>query len=342
MDNSIALTMENVLRNDSACRICLVQGEGMQALFVEGNGIIEQIEYCTGIRLLNEPTLPSHICPPCLTHLSIAHSFKSTCLSSHHTLHPHAQTLVNTDVKIERDDDWVKVERKSKRIKMKKEKEDRIKNRKPPQAHEYIYTENNQTMYVNIGNSFTEPSLSSTGSDRIPGDSVLHEKTPKKRSKKGSADASNWETNRVKKAREFGRAYLSQKRLKGVKVGFETRKERKMGPPCFSSLCRKSAKRRCDIIKDKDRKYCFNKFWGLNWTDKKQYAIDLVDVTHCNNKKVNGESRRTKTIKYNLEVNNECWPVCKKMFLNTLSVGEKTVLGWLEKACEQAAMNNTS
>ncbi|XP_063390583.1 zinc finger protein 22-like isoform X2 [Cydia fagiglandana] len=124
MDNSIALTMENVLRNDSACRICLVQGEGMQALFVEGNGIIEQIEYCTGIRLLNEPTLPSHICPPCLTHLSIAHSFKSTCLSSHHTLHPHAQTLVNTDVKIERDDDWVKVERKSKRIKMKKEKED--------------------------------------------------------------------------------------------------------------------------------------------------------------------------------------------------------------------------
>ncbi|XP_061725921.1 uncharacterized protein LOC133531622 isoform X2 [Cydia pomonella] len=340
MDNSLALTMENVLRNDTACRICLVQGEAMQALFVEGTGIIEQIEYCTGIRLLNEPTLPSHICPPCLTHLSIAHSFKSTCLSSHHTLHPHAQTLVNTDVKIERDDDWVKEERKSKRVKMKKEKEDRNKNRKPHQAREYIYTENNRTMYVNIGNSFTEPSIPSISSDRIPGDSVLREKTPKKRSKKGSADASNWEINRVKKARESGRAYLSQKRLKGIKVGFETRKERKMGPPCCSNLCRKSAKRRCDIIKDKDRKYCFNKFWGLNWTDKKQYIVDLVDVINC--KKVNGESRRTKTIKYNLEVNNECWPVCKKMFLNTLSLGEKTVLGWLEKACEQAAMSNTN
>ncbi|XP_061716353.1 uncharacterized protein LOC133524388 [Cydia pomonella] len=162
-----------------------------------------------------------------------------------------------------------------------------------------------------------------------------------KRSRKKIRDTSTWEINKVKKAREQGKPYLTQKRIKGVKVGYEERKKRVMGPACMSRVCHKSSKRKCDQLDDVSRQECFDSFWSeMTWAQRKAYISALVNIYYTRTTTVpNGESRRHRTIKYSLKINNQHWPVCKKMFLNTLGLGEKTVLGWIEKANEHGVVS---
>lgn len=173
----------------------------------------------------------------------------------------------------------------------------------------------------------------------VPEDTPGLPKGKRKRNKIG--DSSSWEINKVKKAREEGKPYLTQKRIKGVKVGYEERKKRTMGPACNSPVCRKSSKRKCNLLDDKDRQECFDSFWSeMSWQQRKSYISALVNIYFTRTTTVtNGESRRNRTIKYSLKINNQHWPVCKKMFLNTLGLGEKTVLGWIEKANEHGIVS---
>lgn len=68
---------------------------------------------------------------------------------------------------------------------------------------------------------------------------------------------------------------------------------------------------------------------------KKIYVNSLVEayqITRPRNRKDYSKSKRCLTYKYNLRFQCKNIRVCKKFFLNTLDIGEKTVLNWIKKA----------
>ena len=87
---------------------------------------------------------------------------------------------------------------------------------------------------------------------------------------------------RCKRAKEesWAQNVLKNKRLKGEayknKNGQEKEK-RSLGPPCISEFCKKSSLHSCELIKEEDRKFIFNKFWSIgSWTERHLYIQTLV------------------------------------------------------------------
>ncbi|KAJ2939903.1 hypothetical protein O0L34_g6609 [Tuta absoluta] len=71
---------ENIM---DSCRLCKELHKNMKDIFTEEHRkIIEQIHFCTGLQLINEEWLPTHICDKCTQNLTVAHSFKATCLTT--------------------------------------------------------------------------------------------------------------------------------------------------------------------------------------------------------------------------------------------------------------------
>ncbi|XP_026744239.1 zinc finger protein 22-like isoform X2 [Trichoplusia ni] len=80
------------------CRVCTTRSKNMSYLFGPGKkNIVDKIYYCTGVRLKNERDLPTHICPVCLTHLTIACKFKTSCLEADGAFR---SLVINTEIKI--------------------------------------------------------------------------------------------------------------------------------------------------------------------------------------------------------------------------------------------------
>jgi len=64
-------------------------------------------------------------------------------------------------------------------------------------------------------------------------------------------------------------------------------------------------------------------FWtNLNWDEKQIYRIFSVKKVPVEHRSDASSSRRNHTYLYYLKLQGELVSVCKKMFLNTLSVGE--------------------
>ncbi|XP_075989495.1 uncharacterized protein LOC142985292 isoform X2 [Anticarsia gemmatalis] len=64
----------------NSCRICMARNVNMTSIFgPNSENIIEEILYCTGVCIKKEDGLPSKICITCLTNLSIAFKFKTSC-----------------------------------------------------------------------------------------------------------------------------------------------------------------------------------------------------------------------------------------------------------------------
>ncbi|KAI5640772.1 zinc-finger associated domain (zf-AD) domain-containing protein [Phthorimaea operculella] len=71
---------ENIM---DSCRLCMEVHKNMKDIFaVEHGKIIERIHFCTGLQLIKDEWLPTNICEKCTENLTIAHSFKRTCLTS--------------------------------------------------------------------------------------------------------------------------------------------------------------------------------------------------------------------------------------------------------------------
>ncbi|XP_052745805.1 zinc finger protein 271-like [Bicyclus anynana] len=65
-------------KNLKSCRICLTPKNNMSCLF---NGkFLDNIQYCTGIRIIKETRLPNQICRSCQNSLKLAHKFKKMCI----------------------------------------------------------------------------------------------------------------------------------------------------------------------------------------------------------------------------------------------------------------------
>lgn len=62
---------------------------------------------------------------------------------------------------------------------------------------------------------------------------------------------------------------------------------------------------------------------------KEKYFINLIGI-HATKEKISTTeiSRRGTTLKYHLKVEDKLIPVCKKMFMSTLSLKERSVLSW--------------
>lgn len=131
--------------------------------------------------------------------------------------------------------------------------------------------------------------------------------------------------------RRSGKAYTGQETTKDGKIIKVKKSERKMGPPCESSMCASSRFRFCSLITEEQRKDLFDDFWkNLNWLEKQEYVVNMVKkVERKQVKSKNKPSRRNATLKYHFVVDGEVVQVCKKMFLGTLAIKEATVHYWL-------------
>ncbi|CAH1953979.1 unnamed protein product [Acanthoscelides obtectus] len=111
----------------------------------------------------------------------------------------------------------------------------------------------------------------------------------------------------------------------------ETRKERKQGERCNSETCKNSSKRKCNEIREEARKEMFTAFWkNLSWDQRKVYVCNLVSRQETSRKTKDENSRRSCSLYYSLNVGDKLIPVCKKMFLGTLGLGEWSVKSWVE------------
>lgn len=136
-----------------------------------------------------------------------------------------------------------------------------------------------------------------------------------------------------------GEAYLGFSNAKNPETNSRTnpqdrpRSARSLKPPCASDKCRKSKNRFCVEFTQDVREMLFNEFWStLNWNAKKAYVKSLVDQIVPQRCRAKGkELKRHETFLYHLKLNGIRKQVCKKMFLNTLGLGEKQVRGWVSK-----------
>lgn len=77
----------------------------------------------------------------------------------------------------------------------------------------------------------------------------------------------------------------------------------------------------------------FNKFWlEMDWNQRKTFVCALVNKSSTAQKTTVENSRRQFSLSYHLKVNNIILPVCKKMFLSTLCLGEWSVLNWVKNS----------
>lgn len=162
--------------------------------------------------------------------------------------------------------------------------------------------------------------------------SVLTNNQPKKLQKKGVNNRKINQRQRMK-----GQQYLGFTKPKGQKNTFHNkdRTERQLGVRC--SCKSKSKKLRCHSLTEVNRQRIFDQFWtNLNWDQRKIYVsntIKRVNLKRPRKRESTEVSRRTGTLQYSLKVKNEDnnIPICKKMYLSTLCLGEWSVRNWVSE-----------
>ncbi|XP_046967228.1 broad-complex core protein isoforms 1/2/3/4/5-like isoform X1 [Vanessa cardui] len=168
----------------------------------------------------------------------------------------------------------------------------------------------------------SSPQLSNASSyDSSSGSSIS--KTPTRRiGRKRQRRPDGWKDVKRKYLKNLGKEYLSRN---GV-----LRDAKSLKDPC-PATCRL----RCsEKINAQEREHILKSFWQLgDHSSQWDYIVrhtETIDIRHPSTSK--DVSRRKKTIKYFLVLTNVSSnstplkvPVCKTMFLNTLSIGERTV-----------------
>lgn len=137
-----------------------------------------------------------------------------------------------------------------------------------------------------------------------------------------------WAKNLNKSERLMGREYFGKKNLKGKWVYNIRKPSKTQEPPCNCLKKKKSVK--CKSFNDHDRKEIFRKFWNelCTWNEKRLLISTLVlqyKPRNIRNRKVGNRSRRNKSLRYHLKMDDKILPVCKTMFLTTYGVSQKMV-----------------
>lgn len=149
------------------------------------------------------------------------------------------------------------------------------------------------------------------------------------RKRKRKADSETWKRQLNKKDRMLGKAYLGFKKVGNNYHQKEPKPERSMGPKCMSAFCIRSKIFFCPNLSEDIRKDVFNRFWSMTWFEKKMYVRSMIDTEHVKRKTIEGNSRRSDTKLYYLQIDGKKERVCLKTFLATLGIKEWTVRYWL-------------
>ncbi|XP_030765272.1 uncharacterized protein LOC115889424 [Sitophilus oryzae] len=167
------------------------------------------------------------------------------------------------------------------------------------------------------------------------------QETPKlKRQRKRKGNKENWDYNRNKDKRMRGMDYNGRGKTEDGKAVYnKPRPARQLLPPCNCKISLKGKTLKCRVFSPEIRQEIFTEFWEkLNWQERKQYVRGVVDVMPPVKKKSNETSRRQSTLVLKLKKDGVSQRVCKKMFLNTLSIGEWSLHSWANTLKE--ATNN--
>ena len=153
--------------------------------------------------------------------------------------------------------------------------------------------------------------------------------------KKRKRNNDYWSTTKNKLRREKAASFYGRKiNEDGTTWKYDVKKQErqmKMSCHCKLSVREKSLKNR--IINEQQRKDIFKTFWDMTWGEKRLYIRILTKVVipkRARDRKKTDKSRRSTSLEYHLKIGNELLRVCKKMFLNTLSIGEWTVENWIK------------
>lgn len=151
---------------------------------------------------------------------------------------------------------------------------------------------------------------------------VKHRRTRRDKGNVRQRHVKEWIDVKRKTLRNLGQEYVARKG--------KIQARKKMGPPC-------NCRSRCyDKLSEESRRKIFESFWGLGDRDKQWiYVANLVKKQNKRRVYTDTVSRRKYTLKYSLPVadgdNIEHVDVCKKHFLNTISVSDQVVNKALEK-----------
>ncbi|XP_060808417.1 uncharacterized protein LOC132903662 [Amyelois transitella] len=163
--------------------------------------------------------------------------------------------------------------------------------------------------------------------------------TEKKRNKKSRPQ--DWSVNKNKDQREKGQPYLGKKKVDDKWRFVQIKNERKFKDRCNCKLSsRGNTKLQCKEIPEEERQKCFKDFWNMTWKEKKVF-IKMLSV--CKQKQRNRSagtsSRRENSVElYLSDSKGNRYRVCKRMFLNSLSVGEWVIKKWI--ICDDGTPKN--
>lgn len=152
----------------------------------------------------------------------------------------------------------------------------------------------------------------------------------RKRAKRGQPDKENWVNIRNQIKRMRGEPYEGRRKTEDGKSIFDVaRRERHVKDRCDHNEGCKYFE--CYKMTDDIRKNTFDKYWKLSWEAKKLWIQQTVFKRDTATRKCTPCSdvrRRAYTFKYHFTVSGNPIKVCKKMYLNTLDIGEWSVHNW--------------
>ena len=193
--------------------------------------------------------------------------------------------------------------------------------------------------YINTKEEMKSSSSEYAESDSNDGDHkenelALNEESEKRsRRKRSEIDKSKWKKQENYKSREKGLKYKGKKKENG-KWNYNIEKDaKKLKPRCNCKLSRNSnTKLKCFSITENARQEIKDLFWKMTWGEKKTYVNTLLVVKPIKRRRGQQEiSRRQTSTEFYLKLGCNQTRVCKKMFLNTLCVGEIAVKKWAKE-----------
>ncbi|CAH1115592.1 unnamed protein product [Psylliodes chrysocephalus] len=198
---------------------------------------------------------------------------------------------------------------------------------------DYIMTE--EEMEEETSNADAESESNKIREENFPEDNEisLEESEKRSRSKRSKIDKNKWKKQDNYKRREKGLKYKGKKKEKGTWNYNIEKPAKKLKPRCSCKLSRdNNTKLKCASITENARQEIFEDFWRKTWGEKKTYVNTLLVVKPTKRRRGEQEiSRRQTSTEFYLKVGYNLTRVCKKMFLNTLCVGEISIKKWAKE-----------
>ncbi|KAK5640008.1 hypothetical protein RI129_010819 [Pyrocoelia pectoralis] len=162
----------------------------------------------------------------------------------------------------------------------------------------------------------------------------------RKRKKRQNVDEKTWSKNQNKKLRENGEVYFGKKKINATWNYEIEKQQRQLRPACNCKASLKNKSLQCKSLSDTDRSEIFKIFWSeMTWEQRKVYINMLVKKENTKrerNRKEDHKSRREFSWTYFLKNSKQqTFRVCKTMFLNTLSIKERSVIEWKNSSIER-------